>query len=359
MSVTQNYTKLKLHDNEIINFSTQYNVPSIQIIELLSIFNSFDGNGDGAITVQELISSISKLAKGFHSNKQTKFVLKNSENEVKELINTVDQNCDEKIQFDEFLKILAPNVESILIGNKRKRRNENSCSSISNYQSDNPDRLSPNPVTIKKYSNHLTVNSNFNNRNSTTSSLLSIDCSDNFSDGYESSKWILGLPTNEFIDNTLECGKDISEDFVKDTFKYFDKNEDEKIDVNEIETGMQNLGLNISQTDIRQMTLGKDELTLPEFRQICTKSNTSLNVIKAECNQNIPNIIVNDDSDPNNFIIANEIVEIVTPNNIKKEDNVLVNSVRVSTPVVCQKSKKSSRKIPSFMKRKKVDNKKK
>lgn len=201
----------------LIKLQSDYNITESAITEFLKSFNNFDKNGDGAISISEL-GQVIKLITPHLKNKPTEI-------EVEEMIKAVDQNQDNMIQFEEFLALVA-----------RKKVLEdpsvNSC------------------IQVNVGNNH-TLNLPVDGKTLPTRSNSDSGISNNMSS----------------IDDTTQNMNSLD---LEQVFKIFDKNGDGFISKTEISDVMFELGEPVTEDDISNMTLGKEQLNFSQFKQVIT-----------------------------------------------------------------------------------------
>ena len=203
----------------LTKLQAEYSITESAITEFLKSFNNFDKNGDGAISVSEL-EQVIKLITPQLSNKPT-------EKEIEEMIKAVDQNKDNMIQFEEFLALVA----------NKKILEDPSVNSCIQVNIGNNHTLSL-PVDGKSFPTRSNSDSGISNN------VSSIDD-----------------PANNT--NSLD---------LEQVFKIFDKNGDGFISKTEISDVMFELGEPVTEDDISNMTLGKEQLNFSQFKQVITES---------------------------------------------------------------------------------------
>lgn len=201
----------------ITKIETDFNIDQIIIGEVLKSFNSFDKNGDGVISKDELSSAIALITPHLQQ--------KPTEAEIADMVAAVDKNEDGMIQFEEFVALVAPRIDTVL-----------PVDGVVGVQDESGETR-----------------------------LLKVPSSNKTS----SDSGISESRTNDNLD-------------LEQVFKIFDTNGDGFISRNEIEKVMFQLGEPVTTEDVDNMTLGKEHLNFDQFKQVITSnskcaSNGSLN----------------------------------------------------------------------------------
>lgn len=194
----------------------QYSLQLNIIEEFYQSFQSFDKNGDGAISYDELVQVVQFIGHDF-CNINT--------GEITEMHSAADKNLDGLIQFDEFVALVAPCADQVSL--------------------DYP------PIFRHANSNSLGDSSNTSASFSNTSDMVI-------------GKGNQALNTNIQIPN------------IRNLFNVYDRNNDGYISREEIVTVMTSLGENVSDNDIDEMLLGHNQIDYDQFALIVAKLQENL-----------------------------------------------------------------------------------
>ena len=279
------------------------------------------------------------------------------EEEIAQIISTVDKNKDNMIQFDEFLEILAPQVYDIFRGSDFSKRDT----------SVNP--LSGPLIQVTLPNEQEEEDDNKNTKYETTKLLndrrdSGLNISGNFTDSIEPSN----ITSNNTSNNTPMNLTDLS---TQELFNIYDQNKDGWIEKPEVRKIMNYMCIEVSDSDLDAMFFGKDKINFQNFMEIyddlqekwelyhndpeCQKSGLNLNSISGYASETNNSDLVEDFVDTNksttnaNVSNSSESFEVniikaenARPGTVLGQKETAVNVKNENTKKKVKKTKKSS-----------------
>ena len=244
---------------ELALLSTKYNLTEKTITKILASFNSFDLDGDGCITAAELKTIVDLLGREV------------PQEEIQKMVQNIDKNADNMIQFDEYVEILAPNVGEILLSFDPKTNSfgQPQTTGASTTQFSGAAAAEMKPKLRKVSTGSLGASSSgISTRGSCSvqGPLTGVHTP------------LLSNLNNQATPQPQQPSQvNFPQLSSRDLFNIYDRDRNGYISKDEVETVMQYLGESLSKQDLDEMMFGKEEIDYNDFVNLLENtSNPSL-----------------------------------------------------------------------------------